>query len=68
MYPNILSLHRTGAYFRKNGYKKIKPAFGHPQPGDIYIIQRTGDHVYGHIAGYTGNGWISDFRQKLCGI
>ncbi|MCB8768327.1 CHAP domain-containing protein [Acinetobacter soli] len=53
-----------GHTLEKNGYKKIKPAFGHPQPGDIYIIQRTGDHVYGHIAGYTGNGWISDFRQK----
>lgn len=53
-----------GQTLEKNGYHKIKPAFDSPQEGDIYIIQRTGDHIYGHIAGYTGNGWFSDFRQK----
>ncbi|WP_343597777.1 CHAP domain-containing protein [Acinetobacter sp.] len=53
-----------GQTLEKNGYHKIKPAFDRPQEGDIYIIQRTGDHIYGHIAGYTGNGWFSDFRQK----
>lgn len=46
------------------GYKKINPAFDNPQEGDIYIINRTQKHVYGHIAAYTGRQWISDFRQK----
>ncbi|MEB3753200.1 CHAP domain-containing protein [Acinetobacter sp. MD2(2019)] len=53
-----------GRILEKNGYHKISPKFDDPQQGDIYIIQRTGDHIYGHIAGYTGDGWVSDFRQK----
>ena len=57
-----------GQTLEKNGYKKIKPAFNRPQEGDIYIIERTSGHTYGHIAGYTGNGWFSDFRQNLCGL
>nr|WP_319823191.1 hypothetical protein [Acinetobacter sp. ANC 4169] len=46
------------------GYKKINPSFDNPKEGDIYIIHRTQKHVYGHIAAYTGNQWVSDFRQK----
>nr|WP_245200546.1 peptidoglycan amidohydrolase family protein [Acinetobacter nosocomialis] len=48
----------------KNGYKEVTPAFDHPQKGDIYIITKTASHQYGHIAGYDGIQWISDFRQK----
>lgn len=57
-----------GHTLEKNGYKKIKPAFSRPQEGDIYIIERTSGHTYGHIAGYTGNGWFSDFRQKTYAV
>lgn len=57
-----------GHTLEKNGYKKIKPAFNRPQEGDIYIIERTSGHTYGHIAGYTGNGWFSDFRQKTYAV
>ena len=46
------------------GYKQIKPSFDQPREGDIYIIDRTQKHVYGHIAAYTGRQWISDFRQN----
>ncbi|WP_425918208.1 hypothetical protein [Acinetobacter sp. TSRC1-2] len=46
------------------GYKQIKPSFDQPRQGDIYIIDRTQKHVYGHIAAYTGRQWISDFRQN----
>lgn len=53
-----------GRTLEKNGYKQIKPAFNNPQKGDIYIIDSTSNHVYGHIAGYTGSEWISDFRQN----
>jgi len=35
-----------------------------PLQGDIYIIEKSNVHEYGHIAGYTGNQWISDFKQK----
>ncbi|MEZ2902643.1 peptidoglycan amidohydrolase family protein [Acinetobacter terrestris] len=46
------------------GYKKITPSFNNPKEGDIYIINRTQKHVYGHIAAYTGRQWVSDFRQN----
>ena len=58
------SIHSHLESLEKNGYKQIKPAFNRPQKGDIYIIDATSDHVYGHIAGYTGSEWISDFRQS----
>ena len=32
--------------------------------GDIYIIDRTAKNRYGHIAAYSGNGWVSDFKQS----
>ena len=33
--------------------------------GDIVVIQPyTGGSVYGHIAMYTGDQWISDFAQR----
>ena len=53
-----------GGTLKQLGYKEISPAFDYPQKGDIYIIDRTRSHVYGHIAGYTGSNWISDFRQN----
>lgn len=45
------------------GYRQITPSFEKPQPGDIYIIDRTKNHIYGHIAGFTGKEWVSDFKQ-----
>lgn len=53
-----------GSTLKSIGYREIKPSFDNPQPGDIYIIHRTAAHRYGHIAGYTGDGWVSDFKQK----
>lgn len=46
------------------GYRKITPAFDQPQEGDIYIINRTAKHRYGHIAGFSGTAWVSDFQQR----
>lgn len=53
-----------GPTLAKNGYKEIPAEFKSPQKGDIYIITKTASHKYGHIAGYDGNQWISDFKQK----
>ena len=53
-----------GNTLMKIGYKQIQPEFDRPQEGDIYIIHRTNKHVYGHIAGFTGSEWVSDFKQK----
>ena len=48
----------------KIGYREINPKFDAPKEGDIYIIDRTGKHVYGHIAGFNGKQWVSDFKQR----
>ncbi|RZF50223.1 CHAP domain-containing protein [Acinetobacter halotolerans] len=53
-----------GKTLQEIGYKKITPAFDQPQKGDIYIIHRTKKHRYGHIAGFSGTQWISDFKQR----
>ena len=52
-----------GGTLQQIGYQKITPEFNNPQPGDIYIIHRTKKHRYGHIAGFTGSQWVSDFKQ-----
>ena len=52
-----------GRTLQQIGYQKITPEFNNPQPGDIYIIHRTKKHRYGHIAGFTGSQWVSDFKQ-----
>lgn len=53
-----------GPTLKNIGYQQIQPAFDQPRVGDIYIINKTQKHVYGHIAAYTGQQWVSDFRQK----
>ena len=53
-----------GATLMQIGYKRIEPSFENPQEGDIYIIKSTNRHRYGHIAGFTGSQWVSDFRQR----
>lgn len=53
-----------GNTLMKIGYRKITPAFDRPQQGDIYIINRTAKHRYGHIAGFSGTAWVSDFQQR----
>ncbi len=52
-----------GATLIKNGYKEIPEEFRSPQKGDVYIITKTKVHGYGHIAGYDGKQWVSDFKQ-----
>lgn len=53
-----------GGTLAQIGFKQIQPEFDHPQEGDIYIIRRTNKHIYGHIAGFNGSQWVSDFKQK----
>ena len=53
-----------GSSLMQLGYRQISKSFDQPQKGDIYIINRSAAHPYGHIAGYTGSGWVSDFKQR----
>lgn len=53
-----------GGTLMQLGYKKINASFDRPKKGDIYIIDRTQGHKYGHIAAYSGSAWVSDFKQR----
>ncbi|MFB2539548.1 MULTISPECIES: CHAP domain-containing protein [unclassified Acinetobacter] len=63
IFNNPVAASDWGPTLESVGYRKINPQFDNPQVGDIYIIHRTAKHRYGHIAGYTPSGWISDYRQ-----
>lgn len=47
-----------------NEFREVDKDGYTPQIGDIYIIDRFGSHIHGHISGYDGSQWISDFRQN----
>ena len=52
----------------KNNFYEVNSPDYTPKKGDIYIIERFGTHTHGHIAGYDGSQWISDFKQKNANI
>lgn len=56
MYPNALLNH---------GFHEISMSTA-PQAGDIVVNDRkyNGKSQHGHIQGFTGSRWISDFRQN----
>ena len=43
------------------GFEEIEEPY---QPGDIVVFNQTGGRKHGHIAIYTGKGWVSDFKQR----
>ena len=52
------------------GYHEVASGMGNqmngfrPQKGDAVGIENGKHSIWGHIAIYTGNCWISDFKQK----
>ncbi len=54
-----------GATLEKNGFTRTDPNQYAPQKGDIIVIQPyPGGNPSGHIAGYNGSQWVSDFKQN----
>jgi type VI secretion system secreted protein VgrG len=55
-----------GPLLLRNGYSKLDPALIYvAQQGDIAVIQPTSaGNRAGHIEGYDGSVWISDFIQS----
>jgi hypothetical protein len=53
-------------------YKEVLPKYGFVEidknssyrKGDIVVFPAIKNHIYGHIAMWTGKQWISDFKQK----
>ena len=56
-------LYHTNKILFNLGFKQIsRPVL--PQKGDVYVQNRTKSHVHGHMAMFSGQQWISDFRQN----
>ena len=53
-----------GPFLQTVGFAVVTTTPYVPQTGDIAVIQRTSKSVDGHIAGYDGTQWVSDFVQK----
>lgn len=62
--PRPGSAYQYVKVMQDNGFREVDKDGYTPQIGDIYIIDRFGSHVHGHISGYNGSQWISDFRQN----
>lgn len=53
-------------------YRYVLPWYGFTEiskdsplrKGDIIVFPHVKHHIYGHIAMWTGDQWISDFKQK----
>ena len=56
-------LYHTNGTLLNLGFKQISKPIN-PQKGDIYVQNKTKSHIHGHIAMYSGQQWISDFRQN----
>ncbi|HEY8289874.1 MAG TPA: hypothetical protein VIG49_11435 [Acetobacteraceae bacterium] len=46
------------------GFRTVSTAGYHPKLADIAVMQTTSESRYGHIEGYNGSHWISDFVQR----
>lgn len=49
------------------GFKEICKNDYKPQAGDVVVFQKPKEwkgHLWGHIAMYNGEQWISDFKQR----
>jgi hypothetical protein len=59
-----VSAKHYGPFLKKVGFAVVTETPYVPQIGDIGVIQGTSKSVHGHIAGYDGTRWVSDFVQK----
>ena len=53
-----------GPLLLASGWVSVSPDGYTPQIGDIIVYSPSDDHQYGHIEGYDGSQWVSDFTQN----
>ncbi|MCR4851995.1 MAG: CHAP domain-containing protein [Prevotella sp.] len=71
------AIHRGGCFqcpiLPAYAYNKVLPQLGYqeiniknyvPIKGDIVVLPQNNKSVFGHIAIWNGNQWISDYKQK----
>lgn len=51
-------------YLPTVGWKEVSIDSYKPQKGDICVFPYKRHHIFGHIAMWNGEQWISDFKQK----
>ena len=64
IHPNMTNI---GYQVVQSGSGAIEGKFT-PKIGDVVVIDRVGSHTSGHIAIYTSEGWVSDFKQKNANV
>ncbi len=58
------SAKNYGPFLEGQGFSNVSPDNYAPQPGDIAVIQPyPGGNQSGHIEGWNGSQWVSDFNQ-----
>lgn len=53
----------ANGYLSGCGFNQIDPSTT-PQAGDIMVFGAYGKYIHGHICGFTGQQWVSDFKQR----
>lgn len=62
---NPLSAKDYGPFLLKLGFTSETTTMPYsPQKGDIVVMPANTASVHGHIVGYTGSKWVSDFVQN----
>lgn len=63
-FAHPIAAKRYGSTLRRLGFETV-PKLGYQQAlGDIVVIDAFTGHLYGHIAGWNGYAWVSDFVQR----
>jgi type VI secretion system secreted protein VgrG len=53
-----------GPFLEKAGFEALSPNGYNPQAGDVAVIQTAeGLPNAGHVEGYDGSQWVSDYKQ-----
>lgn len=54
-----------GTFLLSRGFNKIAAAADYvPSLGDIMVFQSIPGHEHGHVQGFDGKNWVSDFVQR----
>jgi hypothetical protein len=53
-----------GPFLERLGFQKVAVAGYVPQVGDIAVMPGNARSAAGHVAGWDGRNWISDFVQR----
>ena len=53
-----------GPYLEKWGFYQVAAKGYTPEIGDVAVFGANKWHKSGHVEGYDGEGWVSDFEQR----